>query len=82
MSKSLGNVFLIDQLLERFDALTLRHFLVSAHYRSPLTFSGENLHASRAATRRLLEALARARRVSRRRGGRRRGCERRHRRRL
>ncbi len=63
MSKSLGNVFLIDQLLERYDALTLRHFLISAHYRSPLTFSEDNLRASQAAARRISEALDRATRA-------------------
>ncbi len=38
MSKSLGNVFLIRDLLERFDGETLRFFLLGTHYRSPISF--------------------------------------------
>lgn len=63
MSKSLGNFFRIDEVLERYDALTLRHFLLSAHYRSPLTFSESNLKASKAAVRRIMDALRRAERL-------------------
>jgi len=39
MSKSLGNFITIRDALERYDADTLRLFLLSAHYRSPLDFS-------------------------------------------
>lgn len=63
MSKSLGNFFRIDEVLERYDALTVRHFLISAQYRSPLTFSEGNLKASKAAVRRIVDALRRAERL-------------------
>lgn len=39
MSKSLGNFFTIRQITERYYPLALRHFLISAHYRSPLNYS-------------------------------------------
>ncbi|KAH9795125.1 cysteine--tRNA ligase 2 cytoplasmic [Citrus sinensis] len=39
MSKSLGNFFTIRQITERYHPLALRHFLISAHYRSPLNYS-------------------------------------------
>ncbi|KAK1565221.1 hypothetical protein Q3G72_021589 [Acer saccharum] len=39
MSKSLGNFFTIRQITEWYHPLALRHFLISAHYRSPLDYS-------------------------------------------
>jgi cysteinyl-tRNA synthetase len=36
MSKSLGNFFTIREVLEKYDAETMRFFLVRAHYRSAL----------------------------------------------
>ncbi len=43
MSKSLGNFFTIRDVLQRFLPETLRFFLISQHYRSPLDFSDEAL---------------------------------------
>jgi len=43
MSKSLGNVRTIRELLQRYRGEVLRFALLSAHYRSPLNFSGELL---------------------------------------
>jgi cysteinyl-tRNA synthetase len=63
MSKSLGNFKTIDALLALYDALTLRHFLVSASYRRELDFTQENLEAARKATRRYAEARREAARV-------------------
>ncbi len=60
MSKSLGNFKNIDALLAKFDALTLRHFLLSAHYRSELDFTEENLNAAQKATRRYADAYREA----------------------
>jgi cysteinyl-tRNA synthetase len=57
MSKSLGNFFTIDQVLERFDPLTLKFFLLSAHYRHPLDFNEENLKAAENSATRVLDAL-------------------------
>jgi len=56
MSKSLGNFKYIDQLLANFDALTLRHFLISAHYRTELDFTKDNLDAATKASRRYADA--------------------------
>lgn len=56
MSKSLGNFKYIDQLLERYDALTLRHFLISAHYRTELSFTEANLELARKSSRRYADA--------------------------
>lgn len=56
MSKSLGNFKTIDQLLAHYDALTLRHFLLTAHYRAELDFTKENLDAAKKASSRYVEA--------------------------
>ncbi len=39
MSKSLGNVLTVRELIQKFNPLDLRFFLLSAHYRNPLNFS-------------------------------------------
>ena len=57
MSKSLGNFFTIREVLEKFDAETLRFFIVRAHYRSPLNYSDVHLDDARAALKRLYTAL-------------------------
>lgn len=43
MSKSLGNVFTIRDLLKQYHPEVLRHFLISSHYRSPISYSELNL---------------------------------------
>ena len=57
MSKSLGNFFTIREILERFDAETIRFFIIRAHYRSPLNYSDAHLDDARNALRRLYTAL-------------------------
>ena len=57
MSKSLGNFFTIREVLKKFDAETLRFFLVRAHYRSPLNYSDVHLDDARGALKRLYTAL-------------------------
>ena len=57
MSKSLGNFFTIREVLEAFDAETIRFFIVRAHYRSPLNYSDVHLQDARAALKRLYTAL-------------------------
>jgi len=47
MSKSLGNVRTVRELLARFPGEVLRFTLLSAHYRSALNFSGELLTSAR-----------------------------------
>lgn len=47
MSKSLGNVRTVRELLGHYPGEVLRFALLSAHYRSPLNFSGELLDNAR-----------------------------------
>jgi cysteinyl-tRNA synthetase len=57
MSKSLGNFFTIREVLQQYDAETLRFFIVRAHYRSPLNYSDAHLDDARGALKRLYTAL-------------------------
>jgi len=57
MSKSLNNFFTIREALEKYDGETLRYFLISSHYRSPLNFSDENLTSAKSALTRLYTAI-------------------------
>ena len=57
MSKSLNNFFTIRDVLETYDAETIRFFLLSGQYRSPLNYSQENLDKARAALNRLYTTL-------------------------
>ncbi|MBG9387494.1 cysteine--tRNA ligase [Caenimonas aquaedulcis] len=57
MSKSLGNFFTIREVLEKFDAQTLRFFMVRTHYRSPINYSDVHLEDARSGLRRLYTAL-------------------------
>ncbi len=43
MSKSLGNFWTTRDVLDRFDAEAVRYFLLTTHYRKPITYSIENL---------------------------------------
>jgi cysteinyl-tRNA synthetase len=58
MSKSLGNFFTIKEVLEKYDSELLRFFLLSAHYRSPLDFSDQNLTEAEAGMERIYKSLA------------------------
>lgn len=57
MSKSLGNFFTIRDVLQQYDAETVRFFVVRSHYRSPLNYSDVHLNDARAALKRLYTAL-------------------------
>ena len=59
MSKSLGNFFTIGEILATTDALALRHYFLSSHYRSPMDFSREGLDEAGRATDRICETLDR-----------------------
>jgi cysteinyl-tRNA synthetase len=64
MSKSLGNFFLIRDVLKSFDPEVLRFFMLKAHYRSPINYSDAQLEEARSGLVRLYTALAQAPTVS------------------
>ena len=57
MSKSLGNFFTLRDVLGEHDAEILRFFLMSAHYRSQLSYSQDNINQAKSALERLYTAL-------------------------
>ncbi|MFN8062632.1 MAG: cysteine--tRNA ligase [Vicinamibacterales bacterium] len=60
MSKSLGNVFTVkDVLAQGFRASALRYLLLSVHYRKQLRFSWQSLQQAEEAVKRLSDFLAR-----------------------
>ena len=64
MSKSLGNFFTIRDVLQKYDAETVRFFLVRTHYRSALNYSDAHLDDARQALKRLYTALHAAQSVA------------------
>lgn len=57
MSKSLGNVLLVRDLLAETPGEAIRYALLAAHYRQPLDWTPETPRAARAALDRLYRAL-------------------------
>ena len=58
MSKSLGNFFTVREIAEQYGYLPIRHFILSAHYRSPINFSKEIIEQSAAALDRIFNCAA------------------------
>ncbi len=56
MSKSLGNFMTVHDIIKEYDPEAVRFFLLSAHYRSPLNFSREQIEQAHAALQRLYTA--------------------------
>lgn len=67
MGKSLGNFITLEEffsgnhqlLAQAYDPMTIRFFILQAHYRSTLDFSNEALQAAQKGLQRLMEAYAR-----------------------
>ena len=53
MSKSLGNLITVKQALEKYSPDAIRIFILSSHYRNPLTYSEEGLEAAERGAKRL-----------------------------
>ncbi len=56
MSKSLNNFFTVRDISAEFDLEAVRLFMLSAHYRSPINFSREQIEAASASLNRLYTA--------------------------
>lgn len=59
MSKSLGNFTTIRELLKRYDAQTIRYFLLSMHYRQETDFADDAILGAGTGLNRLRKGLAR-----------------------
>jgi cysteinyl-tRNA synthetase len=57
MSKSLGNFATIRDLMTHYDANTLRYFMLTHHYRSPVDFTPEALEGAQNRVRKLEHQL-------------------------
>jgi cysteinyl-tRNA synthetase len=55
MAKSVGNIFLLGEALDRFGAETVVGFIVSGHYRQPLAFSATALEEAERRNERIRE---------------------------
>ncbi len=53
MSKSLNNFFTVREIGEKFGCEPIRYLMVASHYRSPINYSLELIHQSKAALERL-----------------------------
>jgi cysteinyl-tRNA synthetase len=59
MSKSLGNVYTIREILERYEAAALRYYFLGSHYRSPIDFSDQGLEDAEKSMERIYETMDR-----------------------
>lgn len=72
MGKSLGNFITLEELFEgshkllvqAYSPMTIRFFILQAHYRSTIDFSNEALQASEKGLNRLLDAYSRIEKIS------------------
>lgn len=65
MSKSRGNFFMTRDVLQHYDGEVVRWFLLSAHYRTPLNYTEELLHAARAGLERVYNTVAHLKHLAR-----------------
>ena len=59
MSKSLGNFFLLREILEKFSGNVIRLFILSTHYRKPVNFSFQNMEDSRRTLQNIVSSMKR-----------------------
>ena len=72
MGKSLGNFITLDEffngthplLTQAYSPMTIRFFILQAHYRSTVDFSNEALQASEKGLQRLMEAVENLNRIT------------------
>lgn len=57
MSKSLGNVFNLREMCQKYDPMVIRFYFISHHYKAPLDFSKESLEATQKTYQRLCLAF-------------------------
>jgi len=53
MSKSLGNIMKVRDIIQKYKGEIIRYFILSAHYRSPLNFSEKQLQQAESSLQRL-----------------------------
>jgi len=63
MAKSTQNVFTLSQALQDYDGETIRFFLLSAHYRSPLDYHESSLKEAKSSLERVYNILKRIKEI-------------------
>lgn len=58
MSKSLGNFFLLRDILAKFPGEVVRFYLINTHYRSPIDFDDEKLRVAAKSLERIRNSIA------------------------
>ena len=58
MAKSVGNIFLLREVLDRYEPGVVLMYFLTTHYRSPLEFSIDKLDEAKAAYGRFADVLA------------------------
>ncbi len=65
MSKSLGNIVMVEDVVKKgFDPMALRYFYFTAHYKKPMNFTWEALHAAQNALQELRVSASMSQRVN------------------
>ena len=59
----MGNIHTINEVLERYDAAALRHYMLGSHYRSPIDFSEQGLEEAEKGMERIYETMDRLDRI-------------------
>ena len=57
MSKSLGNFFTVREILEKYDPMVVRFFMLSSHYRNPINFSFDLLDQAKVGFERIKNSV-------------------------
>ena len=57
MSKSLGNFFLLREILEKFSGNVVRLFILSTHYRKPINFSFVNMEDTKKTLQNIVKSM-------------------------
>ncbi len=57
MSKSLGNFFMLKDVLQKYDGAVVRYFLLETHYRSPLNYADTLLEQAKNSLQRLWDFM-------------------------
>jgi len=69
MSKSLGNITTIRNVLDKYDHEVVRFFLISSHYRSPIDYTLQAMEESKASLDRFYDTAERVHRIHPGKGG-------------
>jgi cysteinyl-tRNA synthetase len=59
MSKSLGNFFLVSEILHKFEPMVVRFFLLSSHYRKSVNFTMESMQQAKKNYNKVLTTIRR-----------------------